>query len=390
MTVTVNCSFCGAELKRRPSEVKKRSNHFCNNQCRGNWLKGQKPWNYKGKIATNCDICGKEFYRLESKIGENKFCSRECYLESKRRHTGELHPLYDRIEVGCSTCGKKYNIIPYKYNRSENHFCSLECKYNWVKEGQARQGYKICTKCGSEIEATSEYFYRDKQTRDGLSPQCKECRDAEIRVIYPYGEAKRKEYREKNKKRLREYAKKYREENKEKIRAYYIENRDKHKAAKAIYYQNNKDKYREYSKKYYATDKGKRLRKICLHRRRAKQKELLYDFEPRQWESAKKYFNYRCAYCGKSEEEHFKQFGESLHQEHFIPVAKGGNHTKDNIIPACRNCNGGKRDKDFFEWYPEQEFYNKDMEKKVLNYIRKQKSCNSEQNINPAIEVVVK
>ena len=48
--------------------------------------------------------------------------------------------------------------------------------------------------------------------------QCKECRDAEIRVIYPYGEAKRKEYRKT--KRGYGICKKNTEKKTRKIRAY--------------------------------------------------------------------------------------------------------------------------------------------------------------------------
>ena len=93
--------------------------------------KNKKPWNYVGKKAFRCDICGKEFYRLASKTGENKFCSRECYLESKRRQTGENHPLYQRTEVTCVLCGKTTHKSTYRFNRAKHHFCSVECKRKW-------------------------------------------------------------------------------------------------------------------------------------------------------------------------------------------------------------------------------------------------------------------
>lgn len=34
---------------------------------------------------------------------------------------------------------------------------------------------KKCTKCGEEFEATPKYFYRNKDGKDGLRSQCKEC-----------------------------------------------------------------------------------------------------------------------------------------------------------------------------------------------------------------------
>jgi len=38
---------------------------------------------------------------------------------------------------------------------------------------------KICTKCGRELPATTEFFHRCKQFKDGLKYKCKECRSKE-------------------------------------------------------------------------------------------------------------------------------------------------------------------------------------------------------------------
>lgn len=342
----------------------------------------KKPWNYQADSVVKCDTCGNEIRRPKSQLQEHNYCCRKCYTESKKKQVGDLHPLYNRIESTCDTCGKTINLTNTQYNRAKNHFCSLECKHSYVEESNAKQGYKICTKCGKEIKATPEYFYRDGQTRDGLSPQCKECRNAEILESYPNFEARRKSYRVKNKEKLQEYRKKYYKENIDKIKAHYEEHKHKYKIAKDIYYQNNKEKIKEqrrtYQKFYNATERGKEVQRKAQHRRRARQNKLIYDFTPEQWEYAKSYFNFECAYCGMTEEEHYKEFNEQLHQEHFIPVTENGNHTKDNIIPACRRCNGGKRNDNFYEWYPKQSFYNKSKEKKILTFIENQKDETNE------------
>lgn len=46
-------------------------------------------------------------------------------------------------------------------------------------------------------------------------------------------------------------------------------------------------------------------------------------------------FGNRCAYCG----------GAWEHRDHLIPLAMGGEFTKMNIVPACKNCNLKKRAK---------------------------------------------
>jgi 5-methylcytosine-specific restriction endonuclease McrA len=43
-----------------------------------------------------------------------------------------------------------------------------------------------------------------------------------------------------------------------------------------------------------------------------------------------------------------------LHQEHHIPVAKGGGYTPNNILPACQSCNLSKGSRDPVEWLVNQ------------------------------------
>lgn len=47
--------------------------------------------------------------------------------------------------------------------------------------------------------------------------------------------------------------------------------------------------------------------------------------------------NYTCQYCGR--------FGSDLTIDHVVPRSKGGQHTWDNLVSACKTCNhrkGGK------------------------------------------------
>lgn len=53
----------------------------------------------------------------------------------------------------------------------------------------------------------------------------------------------------------------------------------------------------------------------------------------REWERLA-YFDNRCAYCHAP----LKQDG----QDHIVPLSVGGDHTLDNVVPACRSCNARK------------------------------------------------
>jgi endogenous inhibitor of DNA gyrase (YacG/DUF329 family) len=368
MAFNVKCTFCGADLKKKNRT--KTGNYFCNNECRGNWLKTQKPWNFKGKVATTCDICGKEFYRLESKIKPNKYCSRECYAEAERRQTGELHPLYERTEAPCEVCGKVIGKSSYRLNRAKHHFCSIECKRQWNIDIHANPDNKICTKCLMEYPATTEYFHKNKNERDGLYHTCKACRNTMARTEYENRKDYYKSYAKANESKLKDARKQYNALNKDKLKEKYMVNRDKYNAKKAIYYREHKEEQKEQRKAYYkyytSTERGREVLRLSSHKRRARNKALIDDFTVEQWTAAKIYFDHKCVYCGKP--------SKRLTQEHFVPVSKGGHYTVFNIIPACKSCNSSKCDEDFSSWYPKQPFYNKEQETKILNYIEYQKS----------------
>lgn len=50
-----------------------------------------------------------------------------------------------------------------------------------------------------------------------------------------------------------------------------------------------------------------------------------------------------CIYCG----------GPHEHDDHVIPLSRGGTHERANLMPACASCNCSKGDKLLEEWRPE-------------------------------------
>ncbi|MEV7925457.1 HNH endonuclease [Kitasatospora sp. NPDC088779] len=53
-------------------------------------------------------------------------------------------------------------------------------------------------------------------------------------------------------------------------------------------------------------------------------------------------FGKACAYCGEK--------SGPLHQEHVIPIARGGDDGIGNLAPACQDCNLAKGDRTVMEW----------------------------------------
>jgi len=87
------------------------------------WNKGEKSGEY-----LICAICGKKYYAPPGRIKYgSKYCSWECFSESKRRIIGEEHPLYSLVEIKCDYCGKVYREKPAKIKMYEHHFCSRRC-----------------------------------------------------------------------------------------------------------------------------------------------------------------------------------------------------------------------------------------------------------------------
>lgn len=83
--VKVNCTWCGKELDKKPFEIKKTTNDFCDRICFGKYMSsrfnGKNHFNYKGgKIEVSCAWCGekKEVYPCHIQMRDNFFCSFEC------------------------------------------------------------------------------------------------------------------------------------------------------------------------------------------------------------------------------------------------------------------------------------------------------------------------
>lgn len=212
---------------------------------------------------------------------------------------------------------------------------------------------KICTKCNTEYSI--EMYSKSKTGRDGRRCICKNC-------VKEYNKKHKAENKKLHDIKYEEYRKQYRETHKEEKKKYdekYRKEKRNERISKGRqYYQKNKEIYKIKAKEY--REKNPDVFRVIMQRRKARMQELESSLTVEQWENIKETFNNKCAYCGKE---------KPLAQEHFIPVTKGGEHTLNNILPSCKNCNSSKNGKEFHEWYPTFKHYNRQRENFILEYL---------------------
>ncbi len=78
---------------------------------------------------------------------------------------------------------------------------------------------------------------------------------------------------------------------------------------------------------------------ITIKKERAKARALR---KTRWWQQ--KTASGKCYYCGK------KVVYKNITMDHIIPLARGGRSTRDNLVPACKECNTKKKNMLSVEW----------------------------------------
>lgn len=130
------CQHCGKPFESRTAPTSKRPPKFCSHACYAESKVGKPfpydgprvtPWNKRKLVECTCQICGVTFEVWPSRAKRNppKYCSWDCFCESKRRITGPDHPLWTREQRQCEWCGKMVWVKPAKFE--EFRFCSRQC-----------------------------------------------------------------------------------------------------------------------------------------------------------------------------------------------------------------------------------------------------------------------
>jgi 5-methylcytosine-specific restriction endonuclease McrA len=206
---------------------------------------------------------------------------------------------------------------------------------------------KFCRKCEKEKE--TKEFYRSKRANDGLSCWCKKCEAARMKVYVKNNKEKvaqkgkewrngfiekhggavaYKRWQEKYKKSEKGKAvdKKWREKNANKLR----------KRRMDYYYSKEGQSYQQ---RYYNENYEEFLRRNEERRARVKSAKQDGSVTTKALRRKLEDQNFKCVLC----ELDLRIIGK--HADHVIPLAKGGDHTINNIQYLCPSCNLSKQDK---------------------------------------------
>jgi len=147
--------------------------------------------------------------------------------------------------------------------------------------------------------------------------------------------------------RLKPYkAQRHRELNKK----WKDQNQEKSQQISRNWKANNKERKKEVDKKW-TQDNPEKVRERDRRRRARKYdaiKNASIKVTHEDIELLKKTFNESCAYCGSTDKPTI---------DHIVPLAKGGTHEIENLLPCCRFCNSSKHCSPIQSWYQSKPFF---------------------------------
>jgi hypothetical protein len=223
----------------------------------------------------------------------------------------------------CSKCKEYKDVSCFGSDKRNNSGLQSQCK-------DCKRAYEQANKdrISAQVKAyrtrnTDKLRARDKKKyHDNLEVSRKKSRDAmrKRRADGKIDAEKKKQYA---RERYRLDPERHRAYN----RHYQQDNLEQRQQTMARYRERNKEKIRAYAKE------NRHQGKAARSRRRARLRSAGGSFAARQWRDLCIAYDHRCLCCGKAEPE------IKLTPDHVIPLVHGGSNAITNIQPLCLICN---------------------------------------------------
>jgi 5-methylcytosine-specific restriction endonuclease McrA len=132
----------------------------------------------------------------------------------------------------------------------------------------------------------------------------------------------------------------------DRVRVAMAANPELHRARYKAWALANPEHRRDYVHQWYLDNQESELERARINRklhpewsqnnsaRRRMAVEAVGSLTPQEWKTILDVFGHACAYCLRTD--------RKLSQDHVIGVSRGGDHTAENVVPACMPCNQRK------------------------------------------------
>jgi len=194
------------------------------------------------------------------------------------------------------------------------------------------------------LPATTEYFHRDKYSKDGLCYSCKKCRTVKTKAYNKEHQAERDAYNKR-------YYAKHKEEELARNARYLStpEHLERKLEQGRQWYAKDREKNCEHARQYSHTERGKVASRANSSNRRALKRKSGGKHTLAELQELYTSQEGKCFYCkavlgtGRG----------SWHADHYIPLSKGGSNAISNIVITCPTCNRKKHNKLPHDWTKE-------------------------------------
>ncbi len=223
---------------------------------------------------------------------------------------------------------------------------------------------KQCTACQQWLPATPEFFHRSGER--GLYPQCKVCKREKHKLSYYRPEnyertlarhnayLRRPEIRERERARRKVY--KNRPEVKEHNQEWWdnylsrpevkerINNQRSVRGSRPEKQEQKRSYDKEYKQRPEVRERDRIIGRAQQQKRRARKNSVGGSYTPEQAREQYARQKGKCYWCEK------KVIWGKHHEDHVIPLSRGGSNDIFNIVIACPHCNWSRNDRLPGEW----------------------------------------